>query len=77
MLLNSVSISPVIIQSLMIGLSFILMVSLDLYHPPAAGTALGIAIADSYSKVLLTVVVAVVIMSLAGRIFKKYLKDLA
>jgi len=77
LLLNSWSVSPVIIDSLMIGLSFFLMISLDLYHPPAAGTALGIAIADSYSKALITVLVAVVLMSLAQRLFRKYLKDLA
>jgi CBS-domain-containing membrane protein len=76
LLLNYWSVDPVIIYSLMIGLSFFLMVSLDLYHPPAAGTALGIAIADSYSRVLITVILAVIFLLVFRRLLKKYLKDL-
>ena len=76
LLINYWSISPVIVYSLMIGLSFFLMVTLDLYHPPAAGTALGIAVADSYSKALVTVILAVVFLLVISRLLKKYLKDL-
>ncbi len=76
LLLNYWSINPILVYSLMIGLSFFLMITLDLYHPPAAGTALGIAIADSYSRVLITVLFAVLLLLVFRRLLKKYLRDL-
>lgn len=77
LMLDYWSINPIFIYSLVIGLSFFLMVTLDLYHPPAAGTALGIVIADSYSRVLITVIFAVIFLLVFRRLLKKYLKDLA
>ena len=76
LLLNTWSIPPIIIYSLVIGLSIFAMVSTDLYQAPAAGTALGIAITGSPIKVLITVFVSVVLLSVAHRYLKKYLRDL-
>jgi CBS-domain-containing membrane protein len=66
----------VLAYSLTVGLSTFLMVALDFEHPPGSGTALGIAIAGFSFKVLVAILTSVVILSLAHRYMKKYLKDL-
>jgi hypothetical protein len=38
------TITPIIVYSVVVGLSILLMVALDFEHPPASGTALGVAI---------------------------------
>jgi CBS-domain-containing membrane protein len=74
--LHSWSISPIIVYSLVVGLSIFIMISLDLFQPPAAGTALGVAMTGSPLRVLITVLGAVIIMSLARHYLRKYLRDL-
>ncbi|MFC1906917.1 HPP family protein [Chloroflexota bacterium] len=66
----------VIEYSLAVGLSIFLMVALDVEHPPAAGTALGVAIAQFSPGVALTVLVGSIMLSLAHRFLRRFLRDL-
>ena len=69
-------ISHIIVYPVAVGLSAFLMVALDFEHPPASGTALGIAITGFRPHVFVVVIVSSVMLSIAHRIFKKYLRDL-
>jgi CBS-domain-containing membrane protein len=62
--------------SLAVGLSIFSMVVTDTEHPPAAGTALGVAITGMSLQVLVAVVLSIVLLSLIHRFFKPYLRDL-
>ena len=73
---HSAAISSVTVYALAVGISILLMVSLDVEHPPASGTALGIAITGFSPFVMLAVVTSSIALSLAHHFFKKYLKDL-
>jgi CBS-domain-containing membrane protein len=70
------TIQPAIAYSITIGLSIFLLVALDFEHPPACGTALGVAINGFSVKVLVAVVISAVALSLVHHFMKKYLKDL-
>lgn len=62
--------------ALAVGLSIFTMVVTDTEHPPAAGTALGIAITGISTSVLAAVVLGIVLLSLIHRFFKPWLRDL-
>ncbi len=62
--------------SMAVGLSIFTMVVTDTEHPPAAGTALGVAITGMSPNVLVAVILSIVLLSLIHRIFKPYLRDL-
>ena len=62
--------------SLAVGLSIVLMVALDFEHPPASGTALGVAIIGSSPQIVLTVLIGSIVLSIAHVFLKKYIKDL-
>jgi CBS-domain-containing membrane protein len=64
------------VYALAVGLTIFIMVIIDTEHPPAAGTALGVAITGFSLNVTLTVISSVVILSLVHHFFKRYLKDL-
>ena len=66
----------IIVYSLAVGISICLMVALDLEHPPASGTALGIAINGFSSAAILAVLTSSILLSLAHRFSKRFLKDL-
>ena len=59
-----------------VGLSIFTMVVTDTEHPPASGTALGVAITGMHPNVLVTVILSVVLLSLIHHFFKPYLRDL-
>ncbi|MCK5147964.1 HPP family protein [bacterium] len=59
-----------------VGLSIFIMVVVDMEHPPASGTALGIAITSTNWNISLGVIAAVVLLSLTKKIFRKYIRDL-
>ncbi|MRR16450.1 MAG: HPP family protein [Deltaproteobacteria bacterium] len=65
-----------LIYSLAVGISMFIMVVTDTEHPPAAGTALGIALSGITLPVLIVVVVSIVLLSAIHRLFKPYLRDL-
>jgi len=59
-----------------VGLSIFLMVITNTEHPPASGTALGVAIAGFSMEVTLAVIASVVVLSVIHVVFSGYLKDL-
>lgn len=66
----------IIVYSLAVGISIFLMVALDAEHPPASGTALGVAITGFSPAVVAAVVTSSIALSLAHRFSEKFLKDL-
>ncbi len=68
--------SSVLIYSIAVGFSMFLMVVLDAEHPPASGTALGVAIKGFSLNVVTAVMVSAGILSLIHYFFKPYLRDL-
>ncbi|MFC1998424.1 HPP family protein [Chloroflexota bacterium] len=72
--------SQIIVYSSVVGLTMFAMVATDTEHPPACGTALGVAIrswTDSQIlSVMLTIVVSATILAAAHVLLAKYLKDL-
>ena len=71
-----IPIPPVVVYAITVGISIFFMVSLDFEHPPASGTALGVAISGFSFKVFLAVATSAVLLSLAHHYLKRYLKDL-
>jgi CBS-domain-containing membrane protein len=61
---------------LAVMLVFILMVALDVEHPPAAGTALAVLANEVTLNAFITIMTAAVILSQCRYFVKKYLKDL-
>ncbi len=62
--------------SLAVGIAIFLMVILNVEHPPAAGTALAVAINEVSLEVFVTIMVSAVILSQFRWYLRKYLKDL-
>ena len=75
-ILSWVSIPCEIQYALAIGLVFILMVSLDFEHPPAAGTALAVVHNEVSIEAFATVMISAFILSQAKFILRDKLKDL-
>ena len=76
-LISHPSILPsIIVYSLAVGLSILLMVALDVEHPPASGTALGVVITGFSPSAAIAVLTSSIILSLAHRFLKRFLKDL-
>jgi len=73
---HSTILTTVSVYSLAVGTSVFLMVALDAEHPPAGGTALGVAITGFSVSVMVAVLSSSIMLSLAHRFCKKYLKDL-
>ena len=61
---------------LAVGLAFLLMVALDVEHPPAAGTALAVVINEVSLDVFVTIMLSAVILSQSRYYLRNYLKDL-
>lgn len=76
LILSYLAITPIVTYALAVGLSIFLMVVLDVEHPPASGTALGVAINGFSLKIMTTVFTSAIILSLAHHYVKKYIKDL-
>ena len=73
---HSTILPAAIVYSLAVGTTIFLMVALDAEHPPAGGTALGVAITGFSIHVMVAVVTSSVMLSLAHRFCKRFLKDL-
>ncbi len=61
---------------LAVGLAFLLMVTLDVEHPPAVGTALAVVINEVSLDVFVTIMLSAVILSQCRYYLRGYLKDL-
>ena len=59
-----------------VGITILLMVVLDFEHPPAAGTALGMALVGYSSSSASTILISVVILALIGFFAKPFLRNL-
>lgn len=73
---HSSLLSSLLVYSLAVGTSIFIMVVTDTEHPPASGTALGVAMTGITLDVLIAVVVSIVILSVIHRLCKPYLRDL-
>jgi CBS-domain-containing membrane protein len=62
--------------ALVVGLSIFLMTVFNFEHPPAAGTALGIATHEWSGDTIIFIVVFAVMLAIAGIVLKKYLRNL-
>lgn len=69
-------IQAALVYSLAVGLSILTMVVLDMEHPPAAGTALGIAISGATWPVAGALVFSILFLSLIHKLFLGRLKNL-
>lgn len=67
---------PMIMYSLAVGASIFTMVVIDTEHPPAAGTALGVAITGITWEVFVAIVVSIILLSIIHVLFKPYIRDL-
>lgn len=66
----------ILIYSLAVGTTMLAMVIFDMEHPPAAGTALGVAITGFSWNVGIAIVTSTIILALIQKLFKPYLRDL-
>jgi len=69
-------IPSLLVYSLAVGTSIFTMVVTDTEHPPAAGTALGVAITGISLHVFCAVTLSIILFSVIHRFFKPYLRDL-
>ena len=75
----AVSDSPyvIIVYAAAVGISMFVMVVFDLEHPPAAGTALGLAILGAGEGAILAVLTGALLLALAHITLRRWLRDLA
>jgi CBS-domain-containing membrane protein len=73
---HATMLGSLVCYSAAVGLSIFTMVVTDTEHPPASGTALGVAITGMSLHVLIAVVLGIVLLSLIHHFFKPYLRDL-
>ena len=73
---HSIFLPSMLVYSFAVGLAFFVMVVIDMEHPPAAGTALGIVINGFSLNASIGVMICAIILSLIRRFAKQYLKDL-
>lgn len=64
------------IHAFAVGLSIFIMVVTDTEHPPAAGTALGIAVEGISQRVILSVLFFSIVFTFIRLLLKKHLRDL-
>ncbi len=67
--------ASLLIYSLAVGFSLFLMVSLDMEHPPASGTALGLGMAFS-GQAVLAVLTSAFLLSLIHKLFSRRLRNI-
>lgn len=73
---HPVLISSLFVYSLAVGISIFVMVVTDTEHPPAAGTALGVAITGISLDVFIAVSASIALLSVIHRFFRPYMRDL-
>lgn len=66
----------IIMYSLAVGASIFTMVVIDTEHPPAAGTALGVAITGITWEVFVAIIISIILLSLIHVLFRPYIRDL-
>lgn len=76
MITQPLFVHSIVVYSFAVGISIFVMVVIDVEHPPASGTALGVAITGFSWNVTIAVVTSVVVLSLVHRFFKASIRDL-
>ena len=66
----------IIVFSFAVGTTMLAMVIFDMEHPPAAGTALGVAITGFSWEVGIAVITSTILLAIIRTVFRTYLKDL-
>ena len=66
----------IIVFSLAVGTTMFAMVVFDMEHPPACGTALGVAITGFSWSVGIAVITSTILLAIIRTVFRPYLKDL-
>ena len=66
----------IIVYSLAVGVTIFAMVVIDMEHPPASGTALGVAMTGISLEVFIAVSISIIMLSLIHKFCKPYIKDL-
>ncbi len=62
--------------SIAVGMTFFIMVALDIEHPPAAGTAVAVAVNGASAGVVAAVMISAVALSLCRYMLKDHLRNL-
>ncbi|MCJ7604963.1 MAG: HPP family protein [Dehalococcoidales bacterium] len=73
---HSSTVMAATVYSLSVGITICAMVTLDFEHPPAAGTALGVAITGFSPGVMAAVLTLSIALSVARHFSKRFLRDL-
>lgn len=73
---HSSTLASISVIAFAVGVSICLMVAIDVEHPPASGTALGVALTGFTPGAMIAVLTSSIILSLAHTFSKKFLKDL-
>jgi len=76
LILHPALIYSVIIYSLAVGATIFITTILDMGHPPAAGSALGVAMTGLSIDILITVTISAILLSLIHNILKRHIKEL-
>jgi CBS-domain-containing membrane protein len=66
----------IIVFSLAVGTTMLAMVIFDVEHPPAAGTALGVAITGFSWNVGIAIITSTILLVFIRTVFRPYLRDL-
>jgi len=66
----------ILVYSLAVGITIFAMVVIDMEHPPASGTALGVAMTGISLDVFIAVSVSIIMLSVIHKFFKPYIRDL-
>lgn len=66
----------ILVFSLAVGSTMFAMVVFDMEHPPAAGTALGVAITGFSWNVGIAIITSTILLAIIRTVFRPYLKDL-
>ncbi|MBP9011872.1 MAG: HPP family protein [Syntrophaceae bacterium] len=65
-----------VVYSFAVGAAIFTMVVIDMEHPPAAGTALGVAMTGISLDVFAAVSISIILLSLIHKFMKPYIRDL-
>lgn len=66
----------ILLLSLAVGTTMLIMVVFDMEHPPAAGTALGVAMTGFSWNIGIAIITSTIMLAIIRTVFKPYLKDL-
>ncbi len=70
------SIFSIFTYSLAVGISIFIMVVIDMEHPPASGTALGVSMTGFSVQVLIAVLTSTIVLSLIHNRFRSKIRNL-